>query len=85
MILYYVQDLVIKNLNYHVLVTYLDLFTAENNLFLDEEEVLFEKHSYLIFYSLILPFIELNEPKSPSERVCFLSLSIQGQRETAVC
>lgn len=62
-ILCYLQDSMIKNLNfYHVLATYLDLFTAENNPVLDEEALQLEKHSHLLLDSSLLPFTQLNVP-----------------------
>lgn len=55
----------------HILATFLDLFTAENNLILDVEGLQIKKHPCLLLYSSLLSFIQLNVPKFLNGRVCF--------------
>ena len=56
----------IKNLNScHVLATFLDSFTDENNLILNVEELQLEKYICLLFYSSLLSFHSTESSEVP--------------------
>lgn len=56
----------IKNLNFcHVLATFLDSFTDENNLILNVEELQLEKYICLLFYSSLLSFHSTESSEVP--------------------
>lgn len=78
----------IKNLNFcHVLATFLDSLTDENNLILKVEELQLEKYICVLFYSSLLSFHSTESTEVPIWKSLLsfsLFLSIQGEKEMLV-